>query len=1168
MSAFHATPSQRAAIDARGSAVLVSAGAGSGKTRVLTERLMGYICAEGGVDLDSFLVITFTRAAAGELRSRISEEISQKLAADPGNRRLRRQNALCPRAQIGTIHSFCAALLRENCHLIGLSPDFKIADDERIAAMKASALERVMDARYEQPDRHPGFTALADTVGAGRDDRRLSALVLTLHERMQCHARPALWAQEQISLLRAPAGDAADTVWGQEITVWARGVSSYWADEFDRLIQEISADEKIRKAYLESFSETASQLRELRRSLALGWDRARGRLPIVFPPLRRLVKPQDPALATRLKIRRDACKKDMKALEDALFESSASLLEDMARSADAMSALLSLTLDFDRAFAADKRAHALVDYADLEHLTAQLLTDSDGRPTPLARHLSGRYTEIMVDEYQDVSRVQDAIFRAISKDGANLFMVGDVKQSIYRFRLADPEIFTEKYLSYRDYASAAPGEPRRILLRENFRSRREVLDAANSVFSLCMSRVLGDMDYDESAALICGASYPDAGQIPEILLLDLPSAEGEEDAPDKLELEALLTAQQIQQLLSDGTTVMDGGQARPIEFGDIAILLRSANAVGSVYRRVLAEQGIPVASAQGSGFFDSVEISSVLSMLALIDDPHQDIPLIAALRSPAFGFSADELSAVRAADREGGLYSALCTAAESDGKSRRFLSWLSSLRATAPDLSAAELIWQLINSTNLLALCSAMPDGEQRRANLMELIELSERFESTGYRGVHRLVLWLRKLAGKGQEISAGSAQRSAVQIMSIHRSKGLEFPVVFLCDTARSFNRQDARETVLVHPVLGLGPKFTDLERRLEYPTLARSAIKLRLEHETLSEEMRLLYVALTRAKERLIVTAALRKAEEAVEKHRASLSRPMPPEALRQAGAMIDWLLYAALADGGEHLRLTLCPPPASSSAAEPETPCAEPDKAALETLRKNLSFSYAHERAVSLPSKITATELKGRSEEDPDASSLVPKPPHGFSLPDFARAGRPATGAERGVATHLVLQYMDFSQTASPEAIAAEIARLRALEFITAREAEAVEAAAIYKLFASPLGRRILAADQIIREFKFSLLVDAEPLFPEAGDEQLLLQGVVDCCIEEAGELTIIDYKTDRVRTEEEISSRAALYRAQLMAYASALRRIYQKPVRECVLYFLSPGRAVSLGRPAGD
>lgn len=1162
MSKFKPTPSQQAAISARGSAVLVSAGAGSGKTRVLTERLIGFVCAEkDAAELDSFLIISFTRAAAAELRGRITEELAERLAMEPGNKRLRRQSALVQRAQIGTIHSFCANLLRENCHVLGLSPDFKIVDNERAEAMKASALERVLELRYRQPDSCPGFTELADTVGAGRDDKRLAELVIRLYSRMQSHARPELWAKRQIELLRTPAEDAGQTVWGQEILGWAKSTTEYWSGRFDLMIEQMSAHEKIKKAYEPSFSETAAQLRELGRRLNIGWDSAREALPVEFPRMRALRSSPAPQLSSELKAQRELCKKDMQAICDRINADSRTLLDEMRRSADAMEALLRLTLDFDRAFSAEKRRRALLDYSDLEHMAAQLLTNEDDSPTELAVRLSQRYTEIMVDEYQDVSRVQDAIFRALSKNGKNLFMVGDVKQSIYRFRLADPAIFTEKYENFPDCADAAEGEARRVFLRENFRSRREILDCANSVFSVCMTRETGDIDYDERAALVCGADFPDSVEKPELLILDMKELSADEDAPNKLELEARLAAQRILRLFDEGTQVLDGGVMRPLEYGDIAILLRSANAMGGVYRRTLAQYGIPTGSARGSGYFESVEISTLVSMLAVIDDPHQDIPLIAALRFPGVGFSADELAKVRETDRDADFYSALSRAAEREKKCGDFVTLLTRLRAVAPDLSAAELTWQIINELDMLSVCSAMTEGEQRRTNLLEFIELAERFEASGYRGVHRFVLWLRRLMESGKELAAGSASASAVQIVSIHHSKGLEYPVVLLCDTSHSFNTEDSRESVLIHPELGLGPKFYDTELRVEYPTLARNAITLRLNSDRRSEELRLLYVALTRAKERLIMTGVVNGAEAYFEKIRLRAAEPITPAASARAGSMLDWLMLASVVDGGKSFSCRICESPADAAEAEGETNACIADEAARAELERRLSFHYAYAEAPELPSKVTATELKGRAEPDEDSAQLVPKP-HSFREPDFTRKDRPVTGAERGVATHLVLQYMDFARANTREGIEAEVSRLKERRFITEREAAAVNAGAIERLFSSDIGRRILNADEIRREFKFSLMCPAEKLFPAAKGEQLLLQGVVDCCITEGEELTVIDYKTDLVRTEAEISERTELYRAQLEAYAEAMERISGKRVRECVLYFLSCGRAVTL------
>ncbi len=1162
MADFKPTAAQQCAIDTRGSTVLVSAGAGSGKTKVLTERLMGFVTdAEHPADLDSFLIITFTRAAAGELRGRIMDELAARLAADPGSRRLRRQSALCQRAQIGTIHSFCAALLRENSHIAGISPDFKIADDERAAAMRAAALERVLETRYAKSGDYPGFLLLADTVGIGRDDSRLGALVLSLHEKMQCHARSEAWAREQTELLERPAADAGDTPWGREILSAAARSARYWSGEMDALMQAMAGNEKISAAYMPSVSETADAIRELARCLELGWDRARECLPIVFPRLGTLRASPDTSLSERIKTRRSACKKAMDSIAGTLSAPSEKLLGDMRTTAPAMRALLALTLDFDAQYALAKRRAGVVDYSDLEHIAARLLTNEDGTPTALAVRMSARFTEVMVDEYQDVSRVQDTIFKAVSDEGRKLFLVGDVKQAIYRFRLADPEIFTEKYTRFADAADAAPGEPRRIILQENFRSRREILDCANAVFSQCMSRELGDIDYDAAARLRAGAAYEGSVPVPELLLLDVGAAADEDDdgeRPDKTALEARCVGEEILHLMRSGTEV--GGRA--LDYGDITILMRSANSVGAIYRRELSAMGIPVAAGQGGGFFTSVEVSGVMSMLAVIDNPHQDIPLIAALRSPAFGFTPEQLAAVRAADTKGDLYTALAAYAASNSEGARFMAVLARFRALAPDLTAAELLWQLVDELDMLALCSAMSDGAQRRANLLELIELSERFDATGYRGVHRFVQWLRQLAERGQEPGTGAVSTSAVQIMTVHKSKGLEFPVVFLCDTAHAFNRMDSRDTVLVHPQLGLGPKVTDLERRVEYPSLARNAIRLRLEREMLSEEMRLLYVALTRPRERLFITAAVKEPEKLIEKSSAAVTSPMASEVLASVSAPVNWLIYAALADGQRHLKIRLCQ---RSDTRAQETESAESlpaDPAARAELERRLAFVYPHRAAEALPSKVTATELKGREAEDGEAAPLLPERYTGFPVPDFTRANKPVTGAERGVATHLALQCMDFEKTASIEAVRDEIARLERERFLSAREAEAVDSGAIYALFASPLGARMRAADALHREFKFSLLCGAKELFGTAEGEEILLQGVVDCCLEERGTLCIIDYKTDRVRTEDEIARRSEFYAPQLRAYAAALRRIFGMEVSSCVLYYLSAGKIVEI------
>ena len=837
MAKFEPTSAQKSAIEESGRAVLVSAAAGSGKTRVLTERLLRRI--ERDADIDSFLVITFTKAAAAELKSRILDEISERLATDPDNRRLRRQSALCAKAQIGTIDSFCQSFLREHCHAAQLSPEFRVIEEDRAEAIKQRVIQRVLDDCYEAPDE--SFRLLSDTVGAGRDDKRLAETVLELHRKTQSHARPELWLRQQLEALEPTETDAGKTVWGAEILDAVRDDASYWAQRMDDICALAERDELVAAKYGPGFAETALSLRDLARACDLGWDRARQALPISFPKLGVIRNPPDPELKEYTKAVRDLCKKSCAKYDKLLSASSGKLLGYMRKTAPAMKALIELTLRFDRAYAAEKRRRAEVDFADLEHLTAQLLTNEDGSPTELASETSQRFCEIMVDEYQDVNRVQDDIFRALSKNGENLFMVGDVKQSIYRFRLADPLIFTEKYEKYAFLPDAGKNEPIKIMLQENFRSRQEVIDGINGVFSACMSKKLGEIDYDENALLRCGGVYDDEGVLPELILIDVKG--DEDDLRDKTEKEAAVVAEKIRELMASGMTV----SGRELGYGDIALLMRSANSVGETYRRELILRGIPVAAGQGGSFFAATETASLMSLLAIIDNPHQDVALIAVLRSSAFGFTADELTEIRLADREGDFYTALKKAAGENEKCASFLETLGKLRSRATDAPIDELLTFIYNELDLTAKCAAMQDAPQRLANLRMMLELSERFAAGGFRGLHRFCRWLRQLAERGGDMGAAGSD-DAVKIMTIHKSKGLEFPVVFLCDTSRRFNSADLKQTVLIHPELGLGAKVYDLERRLEYPGLARNAIKQRLKREMLSEEMPLLYVALTK--------------------------------------------------------------------------------------------------------------------------------------------------------------------------------------------------------------------------------------------------------------------------------------------------------------------------------
>ena len=1166
MAEFTPTPGQALAISDRGGELLVSAAAGSGKTRVLIERLMGYILGENRAGVDSFLIITFTRAAAEQLRGKIGEHISELAESATGGQAayLRRQRALLRRAQICTIDSFCVSLLRENAAALGLDPGFALCDEQRAAELKSTALENTLEAAYERAE--PDFLALAGSVGAGRDDARLESLVLSLHEKLQSHARPERWVAAQKRDLDALPEDAGQTVWGRELIDGARAQLSYWRGVMRRLLDEVSDSEAAMKAYGASLGETAASLDAALAACERGWDALRAALPVSFPRLGALRS--DAELRELVKSHRDPCKKALDKLTKDFSAPSAELLRDVRATAPAMTALLNLALEFDAEYTRCKRRRSLIDFADAEHLAAQLLTDEDGNPSPFALELSRRYTEVMVDEYQDVSRVQEDIVRAVSGGGRRLFMVGDVKQSIYRFRLADPTIFLDKYERFTD-APAPEGEPRRVFLSESFRSRGEVVAAVNSVFHCLMSRELGELDYDGRAELIAALPYTGSVPRPELAILTNPGAEDGGERPDKVAAEARYAARRMRELVEGGTMLTAPGGERPLGYGDIAVLLRSANVSGAVWRRELARMGVPVESGQSGGFFTAGEVEVILSLLSIIDNPRQDVQLVSVLRSALFGFTPDELTAIRLAQPDGELWDALLTRAGEDEKCRSFADTIDSLRDFARESEVSELISEIYSRLDCFAVCAALGDGEARSERLQRLAALAQEFESGAWRGLRRFNEWIERMRESGREPAMPAGESSGrVRIMSIHQSKGLEFPVVFLCETAKHFNEMDLRPTVLLHPELGLGCKVTDAARGIEYPTITHRAVAHRLRREQLSEELRLLYVAMTRARERLIMTCSLADPEKAVSKLSATAESPMDAQALLGMRSFSDWLITAAVADGGRTLDFSVVPEETETAAKpapavpSPDAPEASPSgEAQTGGLERLYSWRYAAQASVNLPSKVTATELKSLPEPDPESADLIARAVRPFRVPELSGVERELTAAERGTATHLALRYIELATVHSLVDARDAIDALVYSGALSAREAQAVDANSIYALAASELGHRMGRADKLWREFSFSLLRPAGELFPGAGDDEILLQGVVDCCFAEHGRLVVVDYKTDRIRPDD-AAARAETYRAQLESYAWAMERITSLPVAERIIYFLRPGIAVSL------
>ena len=830
-----------------------------------------------------------------------------------------------------------------------------------------------------------------------------------------------------------------------------------------------------------------------------------------------------------------------------------------------------------------RRQHGLLDYDDLLFELEDLLKgDPETGREGLAGRFRERYRYIMVDEYQDTNEVQNRIFDAISCKGENLFTVGDVKQSIYRFRLADPRIFLQHYNTWPPLEDAEEHDSAKLLLSRNFRSRKEVLDATNFIFCNILSEEMGELDYGADEMLRLGANYVESSACgAEFHLLDLPTQTGEQRVRAS-EAEAAFVADYISDMLTSEFPIQDDKtkELRPVREEDIVILMRSPSTRLLDYRRALEARGLHCAADAGEDFFAAMEIAVLFALLQVIDNPRQDVPLIAVLRSPLFGFTPDELAAIRARQRTGDFYDALLLS--EDDHSREFLDTLDALRNSAAHLSVRELLSEIYRRCNVLGIFGAMRRGAERKENLLAFLELSEDYARSGRQGLFDFVRTLREQLAEGEAGTMQTAHASTgVRIMSIHKSKGLEFPVVILSDLARRFSNMDFLSSVLVHPQLGLGPVCVDTQRHIQYPTVARQALERTLRREAKAEELRVLYVAMTRAKEKLVMVHTQANAKSRVADLLALSDCPVLPEAVDSGKCMGDWIMLPLLqrseaaslrelaGQSGEgrfyadetpwtvrvHDGLSFVTPQQRPDDAPVD---AAPPKDELPVDFAALSYRYPYAGQTAFPAKLTATQLKGRA-LDEEISENTTLPPRLRSLykPKFLAGETTLTGAERGTALHLVMQDLDFFCEASEQSVREQVEKLRAQRKLTDEQASAVDVRAIVRFLRSDLAARIRKNTQTVRrEYRFSLLRPVRDFATLDADDAVLLQGVVDCFFEEDGELVVVDFKTDRIgRTQ--IEERAEHYRPQLEAYSMALMRVMGKKVREKVLYFFSVG-----------
>lgn len=1156
------TPQQEQAVHNRVGKLLVSAAAGSGKTKVLVDRLMTYLTdGHDPANLDDFLIITYTKAAAAELRGKIAAKLSQRIAEEPENKHLQKQMQRLFLAKISTVHGFCGDILREYAYRLDIPADFRVADENECREIREQVLSDLLDKAYASED-DPDFRAFVDTQGLGRDDRLVPQIIEKVYDSARCHLNPKQWLDTCLTLLDAQdVTDASETIWGQFLIDDLHDYLDCQIHVIEQCASQLSASEGMEKAAV-NLRDTLYQLQSLRAEET--WDGIvenrvidYGRL--VFPK-----KNVDMDLAERVKAARKGCKTGLERKLKNFSDDSAQVLADLAQSASGARGLAKLVEQFDRDYRAAKRSRRILDFSDLEHNTLDLLLGkSRTSPTAAAAEIGGRYREILVDEYQDSNGVQDAIFTALSREKQNCFLVGDVKQSIYQFRLADPGIFLEKYESYAPAEDAQLGQGRKVLLSHNFRSGAEVIEGVNHVFTKCMTPKVGGLYYTDAEALREGVPHiplPDPGV--ELYALETVS--------DTYAEEAAFVAGRIRDMLASGTLVRDRETLRPVTPGDIAILLRSPGSAGGYFQRALEGRGIHCSTGGGTDLLQTQEIGTFRSLLQTVMNPRQDIPLISVLASPVFGFTAEDLAQIRAKQKKGAFYDALVSSGHP--KAEAFLLTLNTLRSEAKRSTLTGLMEKCLLLTRMDSIFAAMPGGEAKAANIQTFYQYACDFEKGTLRELSQFLEHLDRMEERGL-VSAGAAGTDCVNIMSIHKSKGLEFPVVFLCNLSRRFNQEDQRAQILCDRTLGLGLSSADTENRIRYPSLAKRAIAVKMASESVSEEMRVLYVAMTRAKDRLVMTYASQ-----------TLTSDLKDIALRcdfdggrllgqDATCMGDWVLLAAVdrgeagalhALGGRQAETVLTDHPwrietpavqaetQAAASAEEETPTLPPE---LETqLRRSLGFRYAHIPATCTPSKQTATGRKGRVKDAEAAEDAEPprKPERNWRQPEFLSAQ--AEGRSYGSAMHAALQYLKYENCGDIQAVSAEIRRLVTDGYLTQEQGTLVNTKKLARFFQTEPGRKLRSGAPCLREFKFSILDDGRHYGEGLEGEQVLLQGVVDCALLEPDGITVIDFKTDRV-TEETVSAAADRYRLQVQTYADALSRIYEMPIKRKLLYFFS-------------
>mgnify|MGYP002592175448 FL=1 len=1200
------TNEQQEAIDSRGQTLLLSAAAGSGKTAVLVERIIRRLLdKEYPIDITELLVVTFTKAAAAEMRDRIGTALMKALSEtkDP---RVERQLALLPSAQISTLHAFCQHVIRKYFYTIDLDPAFSIAGEEELNLLRRQVLEDVFLSYYEDDEKASILYPLADMFGSDRGDDILMDTVSRMYTYARSLAWPEHWLKEAARAYDvAPDAVIDDMVWAGPIKDAVRRILEEDARLYDGVLYHLRQREAFAPA-CDTFVAEQAALRQA--AQARSWnDLSRFVRAIDFPRLKSLRKlsDDDKAVWERCKKVRDDVKKDViKTLQAVYFSATPEeWLDGMRAMKPIMDGLVTLTLDFAKAYGAAKKEKGWIDFNDLEHFCLQILLAPDASPehpvpSAAAEELRSQYEEVFIDEYQDTNGVQELITRLVSGED-NRFMVGDIKQSIYRFRLADPTLFLEKYQSFSRDEKAVQ---RCIDLGRNFRSVPVVLDAVNAVFSRAMTAEAAGMDYGEREKLYAGRQAPDderwIGGPVEVDIVPTPSDEEDDDGSTAFEKECRFIAGRIGELLASGRmAARKDGTLEPLSYRHIVVLLRSMAGKADVLIQALQEGGIPSYAEQSGGYFAAVEVQVMLALLRCIDNPEQDLAMAAVLRSPLVGLDETALAGVRLAG-DGTLWQNLpaFVASLPDGVDEKedlqqFMAAFDSWRTYSRRHGVAELLQRLYDDTAYVDFVGAMPGGDVRQANLKALYDRARQYEEAGFRGLFRYLQLMDKMKEDGLDLAPAkvvSEKEDVVRIMSIHKSKGLEFPVVFVADMGKAFNRRETQDQILFHNRLGIGLKQYDPEWRMSYPTLIWSGIAAQLRWEGTAEEERILYVAMTRARDQLILTG-----------HSSHIDRDWQRWTSRlnpaQAKSYFDWVMPAALAPFGAKADADYARPGAAWQDAVWQVriaravPAGTVEEGAydgeprLEALRRGdltgtpvpswldeqLSWQYAYPQAVRTAAKFSVSEVKRRYQElhsdelqdeaalSVPAAAVIPTAPgedDAFAaLPPWLAGEEAAvSGAQRGTALHKALQYITPAADQTTATLRREIDAFVRQGLLSREEAKLVYVPVLAAFCQSDIGRRMAESPELHREYPFTvLLAGGDPLPETETGEQILIQGVIDCLFREDDAWILVDYKSDRLETADAFRSR---YAVQLALYKRAVEQITHRPVEETYIYSL--------------